>query len=45
MSVVCKAAFNGDESMKKAMILVLNFLKFLFTISADVCVFGRFGNL
>ena len=44
MSVVYEVAFIGDESIKKAMTLVLDFLKFQFTISVDVCVFGRFGN-
>ena len=44
MSVVCKTAFSGDESMKKAMTPVLNCMKFQSTVSVDVCVFGRFGN-
>ena len=44
MSVVCKTTFCGDESTKKAMTPVLNCTKTQFTISMDVCVFGRFGN-
>ena len=44
MSVVYKVAFRGDESMKKAMTIVPNFLKFQFKISVDVRVFGGFSN-
>ena len=44
MCVVYKTVFSGDESMKKAMDILLNFSKFNFTILVDVCVFDRFGN-